>query len=748
MTSTERNSKREGGETEDVRRVRVGLNCHVLPGQAQIASWSLDDVEERRRDRGDLAHVGKDAVEVVCWRSTKKNDFATQTEDVKPQTPKEARLPVSQISVDLDLKPIFRTMLTIRRFEEEALALRTKDLISGSVHLCLGQEAIPAAALSTLGAEDRVVATYRGHGWAIACGVPLERLFAELLGRATGTNAGRAGSPYLSSPAHRFIGENSIVGAGAPIACGVALAAKQRRGVVISTFGDGATSQGAVHEAMVAAAAHVLPVIFVCENNGWSENTPIAAIARVNELSTRARGYGLPGVTVDGNDPRAVAAAITEAVERARTGQGASVVECMTHRLGGHYHADIEHYRPAADRELAIAADPIARLRAELSSTGEDELAELEEAVEREIRTAREAALAGHPADPSTARSHVVATTSAAGPAPEAEGPATELNYGQALNEALRRELAARPSAVVFGEDVAIPGGVFGVTRNLRREFGSDRVFDTAIAESAILGTAVGAAQEGLIPIVEIMWSDFLLVGIDQLINQAANVRYLHSGERTAPMVVRCQQGVTPGSCAQHSQSLEAILAHVPGLRVGMPATPQDAYAMLRAAVAEPDPCILIESRAMYLDKGPVYLDAQLEPIGGARITATGTDVAIISWGRTANYAREAAGVLTTHGVSAMVLDLRWLTPLDRDSIASAASSCGRVIVAHEANLTGGFGAEVVATLVERSFFDLEAPPLRIGAPDVRMPSAPALQDVLVPTRDTIVQAALALLNT
>lgn len=580
---------------------------------------------------------------------------------------------------------------------------------------------------------------------------PSDRLFAELLGRRTGTNAGRAGSPYVSSPKHRFIGENSIVGAGAPIACGVALAAKARArgGVVISTFGDGATSQGSVHEAVVAAAAHSLPVIFVCENNGWSENTPIRVTAAVKNLSARAFGYGIPGISVDGNNPEAVFDAIVTAVQRARSAQGASFVECMTHRLGGHYHADIEHYRSAADRELAAASDPLPQIRAELSRSSaieSDELDRIEQAVAEEIRRALETALASPAPDASSARNHVVATPRATSPAPNAGGQATELNYGQALNEAIRREMAARPSAVVFGEDVAIPnvGGVFGVTRKLHQQFGGDRVFDTAITENAILGMAVGASQEGMIPIVEIMWSDFLLVGIDQLINQAANVRYLHSGDRNAQMVVRCQQGVTQGSCAQHSQSLEAILAHVPGLHVGMPATARDAYAMLRAAVAEPDPCILIESRSLYLDQGPVYLDADIEPIGGARITATGTDVAIVSWGRTANLALEASRLLEEKGVGATVVDLRWLTPLDHETLASVASTCGRVVVAHEANLTGGFGAEVVAAIVERSFFHLDAPPMRVGAPDVRIPSAPVLQQALMPNSETIAQAALS----
>jgi 2-oxoisovalerate dehydrogenase E1 component len=650
---------------------------------------------------------------------------------------------------DFDLLQAYQTILTIRRFEERCQELRLADEISGSIHLSLGQEAIPAGALAALGEEDRVLATYRGHGWAIACGVPLRALFAETLGRATGTNGGRGGSAYLSSPEHRFLGENSIVGAGVPIACGVALAARARgRGVVLTSFGDGATSEGAVHEGMVMASAHALPVIFVCENNHWSENTPIDAIARIDALSERAAGYGMPGVTVDGDDPQHVFRAVVDAVERGRRGDGPTFIECVTHRLGGHYNADIEHYRPSADKERAVAADPLPRLRSRLVRQGAAESIELiDRSVDEAIDAAAEAALDDPPPPAETARDHVVATAAVTGIAPAHTGPASELTYGQAVNEALRRELAERPEVIVFGEDVAIPGGVFGVTRNLRKEFGLERVFDTAIAESAILGAAVGCSQEGLVPIAEIMWSDFLLVALDQLVNQAANVRYLHEGSRCAPLVVRCQQGVTPGSCAQHSQSLEALLAHIPGLIVGMPSNPQDAYAMTRAAVAEPDPVILIECRALYSDKGAVQLEAPTERIGGARTTIVGTDLAIVTWGRMTKHVIEAAGVLAEREIGPTVVDLRWLTPLDRASIAAAASSCARVLVVHEANLTGGFGGEVVSVVVEEAFFDLDAPPRRLGSPDVRFPAAPSLSAPLLPNVDAITAAAEALVR-
>ena len=646
----------------------------------------------------------------------------------------------------LDLLDAYRPDADDPAVEERVLELRLTDEIAGSVHLCGGQEAIPVGALAALEADDRVIATYRGHGWAIACETPLTSLFAEILGRASGTNGGRGGSAYLSSPERRFLGENSIVGAGLPIANGVALAAQLSGSgrVAIASFGDGATSQGATHEALVMAVARKLPVVFVCENNDWSEMTPIAAIAPLRDLAERAPAYGMPGATVDGNDPETVAAAIATAAERARSGGGPSFVECKTVRLMAHYHADIEQYRDTVERETDALRDPLPRLRERLLDDGladEASVSALEDSVAAEVQAASQRALADVAPDPATARAHVSFTAPPEPTSHAGTGEVTSMTVAAALNEALRRELTEDPTVILFGEDIAIPGGVFGITRRLHRDFGGARVFDTPIAESAILGAALGAAQEGLRPIVEIMYGDFLLVALDQLVNQAANVRYLHSGRRSAPMVVRCQQGATPGSCAQHSQSLEAMLAHVPGLKVGMASNPHDAYAMLRAAVHDPDPVVVIESRALYPIEGPVALDAPLEAVGGARLRRSGSDALIVTWGRMVIEAEAAAEQLAAEGIDAAVLDLRWLTPLDDRELFALARELRRVLVVHEANLTGGFGAEVAARVAENAFGELIAPVMRLATPDVRMPAAPALQAALLPSRRTIADA-------
>ena len=290
------------------------------------------------------------------------------------------------------LTDAFRSMLVIRGFEERALALREANEIAGSIHLCTGQEAIPVGALAALAPTDRVVATYRGHGWAIACGVPPADLMAEICQRATGINGGRGGSAHLMAPEHGLLGENSIVGAGVPIAAGAALAARSTGSdrVVVVSVGDGATSQGAFHEGLVFAAFRRLPLIVVCENNGWSEMTPIDSIVLEERLALRAEGYGIPGVTIDGNDPLAVQETVADAVVRARGGEGPTFIEARCHRLGAHYNGDIEHYRPEADRAAARAADPLGALRTRLLATGVDEaeLAALESEVGAELDAA------------------------------------------------------------------------------------------------------------------------------------------------------------------------------------------------------------------------------------------------------------------------------------------------------------------------------------------------------------------------
>jgi 2-oxoisovalerate dehydrogenase E1 component len=637
----------------------------------------------------------------------------------------------------------YRQMALIRSFEDQCLNLSREGHIAGSVHLCLGQEAIPVGAVAGLQAQDRVLSTYRGHGWALACGSDPLSLMAEVAQRARGVNGGRAGSPLLSDPGIGFLGENSIIGAGVVIASGVALAARAQgtNRVVLTSFGDGAMNQGSTTEGMVFAAARKLPVVFLCENNGWSEMTPTTETIIHEHVAQRAQGIGLDCRIVDGGDPFAVEVAVREAAEQCRRGEGPVFLECKTVRLSGHYNKDIQHYRPDEDARAAKDADPLTRfLDQGLLSRIEAEA--IDEAVVSEMeRLADEVRILPAP-DPATVMEHVYASDHSVPVSDRSAEAPKDLPYGRAINVALAEALTDHPDVLVYGEDVGFAGGIFGVTRGLQKAFGAHRVFDTPIAEAAILGSAVGAAMEGMRPVVEIMWADFVFVALDQIINQASNVRYVSRSKLQAPLTIRMQQGVSPGSCAQHSQCIEGILAHIPGIKVGLPATPQDAYAMTRAAIEDPDPTVLIEHRTMYQDVAPVVVGGPIEPTKGARLRRTGSDVAVVSWGSMVKVALEAADQLAAVGIEASVLDLRWLRPLDTEAIAGIVAECGgRIVVVHEATRSGGFGAEVAARISEEHFDLLGAPVLRLGAPEVRMPSAPVLQQALVPSSDDIVRA-------
>lgn len=323
---------------------------------------------------------------------------------------------------------------------------------------------------------------------------------------------------------------------------------------------------------------------------------------------------------------------------------------------------------------------------------------------------------------------------------------ADEMTYVDAVNLALRHALEEDPDVLVFGEDVAIPGGVFGATRELRDQFG-DRVFDTPISESAILGAALGASLMGMRPVAEIMWIDFSLVAVDQLVNQAANVRYVSEGRLTAPMTVRTQQGVLPGSCAQHSQSLEAMYAHIPGLIVGMPATPADAYHMLRQGIAADDPTLIIENRGFYRAlKAAVDTSEAPAGIGSAHVVREGNDLTVVAWGSMVHQARTAAERLDGE-LSIEVIDLRWISPWDKETVIESVKKTGHLVVAHEANLQGGFGAEVAAYVASEAWSHLKAPPQRLGLPNLRMPAAPHLQAAVVPDADAIARTAVGIVG-
>ncbi len=656
-------------------------------------------------------------------------------------TPEETE-PVATTTEQLEttaLLELYRRMLRIRGFELRTSALYRDGELPGFVHLSIGQEATAAGACWPLHQSDVITSTHRGHGHCLAKGLEPAGMFAELLGRDAGTCRGRGGSMHIADPELGIFGANGIVGAGLPIASGAGTAAQLRAdgSVVVAFFGDGTVAQGAFHEAVNLAALWGLPVIFFCENNHYAEFSAADEQSPV-VLATRAAGYGLEHVAVAGNDVEAVAVAMQDVVARVREGAGPIVVEADTYRWHGHYEGDPMRYRP--DEELASwkLADPLLIAGARLGERGvdEQELADAAAEVESELEDALAWAREQPPPEPST----LLAFTYAAREELPDPGQPTGEPYRtmDAIRGALRYELEHDPAVFLAGVDIGKGGGVFALTRGLVDEF-PGRVRDTPISELAVMGLGVGAAMAGYRPVVELMFFDFIGVCFDQLLNQAAKLRFMTGGRASVPMTLRTQFGGSTSSGSQHSQSLEALVAHVPGLTVVMPSTPADAYGLLRAAIRDPNPVVFIENRQLYGITGPAPTDPEhLVPIGKASVAREGSHVTVVAASRMVHESLAAGDALAEEGIDIEVIDLRSVVPLDRETILASVAKTSRALVVHEAVRDFGIGAEVAALIADEGFWDLDAPVRRLGGPYTPVPYAPSLERVWVPDAERI----------
>jgi pyruvate/2-oxoglutarate/acetoin dehydrogenase E1 component len=323
-----------------------------------------------------------------------------------------------------------------------------------------------------------------------------------------------------------------------------------------------------------------------------------------------------------------------------------------------------------------------------------------------------------------------------------------QITYLEAVRESIRQAMRNNPDVFLMGEDIGIYGGAFGVTRGMLLEFGPERIRDTPISESALAGSAVGAAMTGMRPIVELQFSDFITIAMDQLVNQGAKIRYMFGGKARVPMVVRTPGGSGTGAAAQHSQSLEAWMAHIPGLKVVQPATPYDAKGLLKAAIDDDNPVIFYEHKLLYKTKGPVPEEPYAIPLGQADIKREGTDITVIATSIMVHRALEAAETLSREGISVEVLDPRTLVPLDEESIVQSVKKTGRVLIVHEAVKRGGFGGEIAGVIAESEAFDyLDAPIRRLGGAAVPIPYNPVLERAAVPQVEDIVQAVRELVH-
>jgi 2-oxoisovalerate dehydrogenase E1 component len=542
-----------------------------------------------------------------------------------------------------------------------------------------------------------------------------------------------------------------VIGTQFPHAAGIAHGLKQKGAGAIAVVygGEGATSEGDWHEAMNWAGIHDLPLIFVIENNHYAISVPSEEEV-AGSIAVRAEGYGFPGHLIDGNDPLVVLATMKEAVSRARSGEGPSLIEAETYRYYAHTSDDNDTlYRDKEEVERWRKKDPVGRLRQYLIEhrllTEADE-ARIDSEVSDRIAEAVERAEGS--ANPDEPLSRVYAKPVVPGPAtttPEPEPVGERVNLITAINRTLHEIFEQHPDAIVFGEDVARDkGGVFKATQGLTERYGAERCFNTPIAESSIIGCAIGMSATGYRVIPEIQFADYIHPAFDQIVSEAARVSYRSNGTWNCPIVIRTPYGAGIHGAQYHSQSIEAYYAHVPGLKVVIPSTPADVKGLLHTAFEDPDPVMFIEPKKLYrLARGPFPEGEHRIPLGKAAIRHLGTDLTIIAYGAMAHFAMEAVPVLEDLGISPEVIDLRSLKPLDWPTIEESVRKTSRALIVHEDNEFGGFGAEIAAQIADKAFEWLDAPVKRYGLPEVPlMPYAGSLENVLYPTPAAIVERA------
>ena len=674
------------------------------------------------------------------------------------------RIVADNIGIEPDvLKEIYRQMSRIRAVDKAIQAGLSAGKFMFTYWPMTGQEAIPATISQLTTERDYMVTTYRGIHDQVAKGVDLYGMIAEALGREGGLNKGKGGSPHISDPSSGSMVTTAIVGAGAPIANGFAIAAKERGEdrVTIVNFGDGATSIGAVHEAMNLAGAWKLPVIFMCQNNQWGEYTQIPTYTASPNFYGRAEALGFRGVQLDGNDPAAFYAGMKDVIDYVRAGKGPVFVEAITYRLGPH--AGVGDNYNAEKDVLTTAKDkaPLAKTRALLLDAGiasEAELDAMDDAAKAEVDSAIERALAS-PVTPATETMTDVFLDNDAVPRRghypvredegEIAGPTKKMSIVEAILDAQSAAMEKNSEVFILGEDVGDPqGGVFGTNKGLFTKYGDRRVRPTPIAEQAIIGAALGSSIAGMRPIAEIMFVDFFGVCLDQIANHAAKQRYMSGAATHAPMTIRVQAGGGLGGFgAQHSQSTEAWLLHTPGLKVVYPSNPYDAKGLLASCIEDPDPCVHIEAMMLlYGGKEEVPTADYRIPLGVAKVKREGTDVSVISYGWEVNQCLAAAEELSKEGISVEVVDLRSLVPLDMYRVLESAKKTGRAIVVHSAVEFCGLGAEIAQTINEELWGKLKAPATRFGAAyapiaysrDIEMSQVPGAASIAARVRELV----------
>ncbi|MFM8274235.1 MAG: pyruvate dehydrogenase complex E1 component subunit beta, partial [Gemmata sp.] len=589
---------------------------------------------------------------------------------------------------------------------------------------------------------------HRGHGHALAKGMPPRELVAELFGRATGCSRGRGGSMHLFSPEIGMMGTSGIVGPCILQACGGGYSSRLlKNGTVgVAFFGDGAVNNGAFHEGLNMASIWKLPALFVCENNQFATEVPFAYASGIPDVGRRAANYGMPGFEVDGNDVVEIYRVAGEAIARARAGGGPTLIECKTYRTRAHAEGMSDFtYRTREDVTSWKDRCPIRRLverHAELRSR----FAEIEAEVAELVRQAKEFAEASAVPDSASATTHVYAEPRRIDAEPRAT-TSRERTFVAATLEALDHAMANDPTIFVMGEGIGKRGGNFTTTQGLYAKYGAERLCDTPICERGFVGLACGAAMTGTRPVIDFMFIDFINDSFGEIVNQIAKMRYMSSCRLKMPVLLRGCGGVGHSAATHHSGLYHSIYSHIPGLRVVLPSNPFDAKGLMAHALRCDDPVLFLEHRELMQSKGPVPEELYEIPFGQARVVRPGTDVTVVALSLMVQHATRAAEVLAGEGVSVEVIDPRTVSPLDAESILQSVARTGRLLIVDEAFGPCGFASEVAARVADTGFNDLDAPIKRLHGAFAPTPYAPTLERSVVPDVAQVVRAIRDLLE-
>jgi len=640
-----------------------------------------------------------------------------------------------------ELTAIYKSLLYPRLIEEKMLLLLRQGKIS-KWFSGIGQEAIAVGATLALDQDEWIMPLHRNLGVFTTRNMPLHKLFMQLQGNKEGYSKGRERSFHFGSKEHHVCGMISHLGPQLAIADGVALAHKLRHGstgsplkVSLAFTGEGGTSEGDFHEALNVAAVWDLPVIFIIENNGYGLSTPTNEQYRCESLVERARGYGMDGVKIDGNNILSVIDTIKGVRDYCIEHQKPYLIECMTFRMRGHEEASGTKYIPKHLFEIWEEKDPIKNYENYLLSEAvltEEEItsirAEFKNLIDSELLLANQAK--PMEIDTEEEMDDLFKELPATSYSLQAEGNAFESGNGQqaassekrfvdAIKEALHQSMTQHSNLVLMGQDIAEYGGAFKITEGFVEEFGKERVRNTPICESAIVGAALGLSLEGYKGIMEMQFADFVTVGFNQIVNNLAKIHYRWG--QNADVVIRMPTGGGLGAGPFHSQSNEAWFTKTPGLKIVYPSTPMDAKGLLIAAINDPNPVLYFEHKALYRAISGQVPSAYYEiEIGKARHVRSGDEVAIITYGAAVHWAEDYAAEHPE--ISIDILDLRSLAPLDYAAIRAAVQRTGRVLLLHEDTLIGGIGGEIAAWIAEHCFELLDAPVMRCASLDTPIP--------------------------